>query len=265
MSGEFLNRVVLITGGAGYIGRKVAEDFAKEGAVVCICDHQAEAAQELCNQLVAQGLRASAHPADVTDYTQACRAVNQVVEEYGRLDILVTMAGGSTRKRKCYFMDQDIRLIRENIELNLFGQLYFAHAAAPHMASHGGGRIIFIASAVGVQGARGFAEYSAAKGGIIVLAKSLAQELGEFRITVNCVSPALVNPRGEDTSHEQFIPRSELPKDVSNVVRFLAADRTDFVTGANYLVDGGWSVGLQREIVPGRYDFKIYGKGRPIM
>ena len=260
MNEEFRDKVVLLTGGGGNIARTTALDFARAGAKLVLCDLNVQKADAVGREIRELGGEASAIAVDVTQYREAAAVVDAVIQKYGKIDILITAAGGSTREKMCYFVDQDISVIENNIDINLYGQLYFAHAAVPYMVERRQGRIIFVTSVVGIQGNRGYAEYSAAKGGVTVLAKSLAMELGEFDITVNCVSPAFVDRNNRDTSNVQFIRRSETPEDISNVITFLASSKSGFITGQNYVVDGGWGLGVQSNTAPARYQFEKYNR-----
>lgn len=248
MTNRYSGKVVLITGGGGNIARTTALHFAREGGSVAVCDHNMKTANLVRDEIISLGGSAISIHADVKKYADAQAAVERTVEKFGQIDILVTAAGGSTREKMRYFCDQSIEVIEDNIGVNLFGQLYFAHAASQHMISRSNGRIIFITSVLGIQGNPGNSEYAAAKGGMITFAKSLAMELGEFQITVNCVSPGLVERGTADVSAHSFIRRNETPQDVSNVIAFLASEEAGFVTGQNYVVDGGWGLGVQWNI-----------------
>jgi 3-oxoacyl-[acyl-carrier protein] reductase len=247
-SNRFAGKIALITGGGGNIARTTALQFSREGGSVAVCDFNMDTANRVRDEIISSGGEAISIHADVKKYVDAQAAVERTLERFGQIDILVTAAGGSTREKARYFCDQSIEVIEDNIGVNLFGQLYFAHAVSQHMVSRSSGRIIFIASVLGIQGNPRNSEYSAAKGGVIIFARSLAMELGEFQITVNCVSPGLVERGTADVSSHSFIQRNETPQDVSNVITFLASEEASFVTGQNYVVDGGWGLGVQSNI-----------------
>lgn len=191
MEKRFIDKVVLITGAAGFIGSRIARRFAAEGAKIVLCDCNLALAQKLADELSASGSETLALEVDVKKSSDAHMAVNKAVERFGRLDQLVCVAGGSTREKMCYFVDQDEDVMLDNIGVNFFGAFFFAHAAIQQMDRQKSGNIIFIASVLGTQGQRGCVEYSASKGAVIAMCKALSMEAGEFGVRVNCVSPAL--------------------------------------------------------------------------
>ena len=159
------------------------------------------------------------------------------------------LAGGSARERMNLFHEQSLDVVEEVIRVNLFGALNCIHAAAKHMIAGGGGKIISIGSIVATQGRVRCVEYSAAKGAIIAATKSLAKELGPQNINVNCVSPGIVErgtlaDPGEFATQHSCLNRMCTPDDIASMVFFLTLPETSYVTGQNYIVDGGRSLAL---------------------
>lgn len=254
MKNRFENKVAIITGGGGNIGGYAAELLASEGCAVAICDFDLKKAETVAEKIVKAGGRAIALQADVRHLSEAEKTVGKVIDELSKVDILVCGAGGSTREKMKYFCDQEEAVYVNNIAVNLFGALNFVHAVCPNMIGNRSGKIIFITSIVAMQGRRGHVEYSAAKGGLLSAAKSLAMELGEFNINVNCVSPSqVVLPGIEiDLSDIAYLRRNETPMDIANAIAFMVSDEASFVTGQNLPVDGGHGLGVQHHTLPGR-------------
>lgn len=241
-------KVAIVTGAAGYIGSTTARRLASDGATVVVCDVNGELAGTVAETIVADGGRAIAVETDVRSVESIEAMVAQTVEEYGRVDILVNVAGGSARERASTVHGSSEEVIKEILDVNLRGVIFCCRAVVEHMIEQGGGKIVSVASALALQGQRGHADYAAAKAGVIAFSKTMAMEVAPHNINVNCVSPGLVprpGTRVDDIPETNYLGRIASPETVSNVIAFLVSDEADFVVGQNYVVDGGWSLGLK--------------------
>lgn len=232
--------VILVTGGTGAIGSAIAAEFAKTDDVVITYNSRADEAERLCRELHCQAVQA-----DVSDHDSARRAVEQVVHDYGRLDVLVNNAGIAQIKLFTDITPADWSRI---ISVNLTGVFNMTQAAVKPMISRKSGAIVNISSVWGVYGGACESAYSASKAGIIGLTKALSRELGASGITVNAVAPGVIDsPMNSSHLDEQEL--SELaeqtplcrlgqPEEVAKAVRALAENR--FITGQVLGVDGGF-------------------------
>jgi 3-oxoacyl-[acyl-carrier protein] reductase len=244
------DQIAIVTGGGGAIGGAIARGLAAEGAKIILLDIRAELAAKTASAIEEAGGSAQALGVDITDPLAVRENVDQIVARHGRVDILVNCAGGGPRKRMKLFHEQSLDVVYDLIKVNLFGSLHLIHAVSPHMVAAEYGKIVNIASIVGVQGRAKFVEYSASKGGIIAATKSLAKELGPYNINVNCVSPGQI-PREQPDDPEAFARRHTFlnrvgrPEDIAGLVLYLTLPETGFITGQNYIVDGGRSLAMQ--------------------
>ena len=173
---------------------------------------------------------------DVTDADDVAAVFDQVAQAYGRLDILVTVAGGSARSRIRHLREQEIAVIDEMLAVNLRGALLCMRQAAIRMAAQRSGKIINTTSIVGLQGKAGLVEYAAAKAGILAASKSLALEMGAFNVNVNCVSPGLVPRAGTSTTgvdKTNVFGRLCAPEEIANMIHYLATEEAAFITRQN--------------------------------
>lgn len=249
---ELNGKVAVITGGSGAIGRACAFRLAAEGAKVYVCGSRPTSAQPIVDEIIAAGKNAVAIQLNVLDASSIKNTFERIAEENnGHIDILVNSAGGSARGRANNVVDQDIEVFDEILNINLRGAIICAKEAAKYMIINNFGRILNITSVIGLQGKAGYSEYAASKGGSIAFVKSLAQELGQYGITVNGVAPGIVQ-RGEITmdaverlGKTNWMGTYGKPEDISAVVNFLCKEEASFVTGQNIAVDGGRSLGLK--------------------
>lgn len=251
---RFTGKTAFITGGGGCIGGTIARLLAAEGARVAICDINTETAEksvEAANKAAEDaGSGGEAFPIalNVCDNDSIEGAMREATEKLGHVDILVNVAGGSARSQNTPLKDQQVEVIDRILNVNLRGAMLCTRAALKYMTERKYGRIVNIASIVGIQGSARLADYSAAKAGVIAFTRTVAMEAGADGITANCVSPGLVPRPGDRTDHlpaTNFLHKVCTPEDVAKVVLFLASDDASFITGQNYVVDGGRSLGLK--------------------
>ena len=245
-------KVAVVTGGSGAIGRACAFRLAAEGAKVYVCGSSPTSAQPVVDEILATGMQAEAIQLNVLDALAIKRTFEKIAyDNDGHIDILVNSAGGSARGKAHNVVDQDIEVFDEILGINLLGAMICAKNAAKYMIANEYGRIINITSVIGLQGKAGYSEYAASKGGSIAFVKSLAQELGQYGITVNGVAPGIVQ-RGEVTveaakhlGKTNWMGTYGKPEDISAVVNFLCKEEASFITGQNIAADGGRSLGLK--------------------
>lgn len=249
--GRFKDQVVVVTGGSGAIGRAICFRFASEGAKVYVCGRTESKLRAVIDEIRAAGGQAQPGIIDISQTESIEHFFEKVVADNGKLDVLVTSAGGSAREQHHTIAEQQPDIIKEVIDVNLIGTILCTKYAAQHMIRQQQGRIVTISSSIGLQGKAGFSEYAASKGGVIIYTKSLAMELGQHGINVNCVSPGIVQRDAISYSRLEKIKRTNFmndygkPEDIANMVAFAASDEASFITGQNFLVDGGRSLGLK--------------------
>jgi meso-butanediol dehydrogenase/(S,S)-butanediol dehydrogenase/diacetyl reductase len=253
MAGSFAGKVALVTGAAMGLGAAIAAALAEEGAAVGLLDIDANALQATVDGIVSGGGRAIACPGDVRDATAAKTAVDQLVEAFGGLDVLVNNAGVVRYGFLPNFAEEDWDYV---LDVNLKGMYQTARYAIPQMRKRGGGAIVNLASVQAYWSHQTAVAYSASKGGVVAFSRALALDHAREGIRVNAIAPGSVrtpmlmdsarrsNPEDPDAALEVFanthpIGRLIEPSDIANVALFLASDKAGAMTGATVLVDGG--------------------------
>lgn len=243
------DKVVVVTGASGFIGKAIVKRMLTNGATVCACGRNVEKLQETYAEVSPEDI--TLVQLDLTKSESIMDACNTIVKTHGRIDVLVNCAGGSARDDWNYIYNQEESVIKEIVDTNLLGTLLCIKYMSEIMVNQNCGKIINISSTVGVGGKAGFSEYAAAKAGIIGATRSLAIELGKHSITVNCVTPGIVN-RGKfspdtlkSTINKNCLESIGTAEDIAYGVAFFASDEANFITGQNLIIDGGRSLGLK--------------------
>lgn len=242
------NKVSIITGAAQGIGLATALKFAREGAVVVICDVNQEAINEAVKQCEALDAQSVGYVMDVTQRDTVDAVVAKVKAQFGRIDVLVNNAG----------ITKDARLVKMTIEqfdrvidVNLRGVFHCTQAVADTMVAQGQGVILNASSVVGIYGNFGQTNYAATKFGVIGFTKTWSRELGPKGIRVNAVAPGFIAtpilatiPDNVLKDMEARVPLKRLgqPEEIANVYAFLASDEASYVNGAVIEVSGGMTV-----------------------
>ena len=231
-------KVALVTGAGRGIGKAIALRFAQEGANVAFTDLAVnEAVEETIKEIEAMGVKAKAYASNAANFDETHEVVKQIVEDFGRIDVLVNNAGITKDGLMMRMSEAQWDAV---INVNLKSAFNFIHAVTPIMAKQRSGSIINMSSVVGVSGNAGQCNYSASKAGMIGLAKSIAKEMGPRGIRANCIAPGFIitdmtNQLSQDIKDQwaQQIPmrRGGTPEDVANVALFLASDLSGYVSG----------------------------------
>ncbi len=250
MDERLAGRVAVVTGGGKGIGAHYVRALAAAGARVAAADIDAAAAAATAEGLSNEGVEVVGLPVDVADAASVERMVTQVVDRFGRLDVLVNNAAlFSVLMPRRAFQD----LLPEDwdrvLAVNVKGLFLCARAAFPHLKASGHGRIINVASGTVFSGSPGFLHYVTSKGAVVAFTRALAREVGEHGITVNAIAPGLTASEtavatyapGEMEARAQTraMKRVEVPEDLVGTVVFLASDDAAFITGQTIVVDGG--------------------------
>lgn len=236
-----IGKVALVTGSSGIIGPAIVRRLASEGAVVAATDRTLEMAQAVVDEITVPGAKVRAFALDVTNTDQVDSAFTEVEAALGTVDILVNNAG-FVRAGSESFQEVKEELWSRILDVNLGGVIRCCHRALGKMIARKYGKIINLGSIAGVSGLPGWADYAASKGGVIAFSKTIAMEVGLHGITVNCVSPGMIG-REVKENHGTWLGRGGTGEDVANVIAFLASPEADYITGSNYMVDGGRVVG----------------------
>jgi len=240
-------QVAVITGGAQGIGFATARRLAADGAHVVLFDRGGGAAEKAAAALTAEGADATAREVDVTDEHSVGNGAQWALSTAGRIDVLVNNAGIYPHTP---FEELTLSEWRRVLSVNLDGTFLCAHAVYPHMKERGSGRIINVSSATFFIGYPEMTAYIASKAGMVGFTRALASEAGPHGITVNCVTPGLIETEGardEDPTGELFeeivggqaVKRRGRPEDIAEAIAYLATPAASFITGQTVNVDGG--------------------------
>ncbi len=238
-------KTAIVTGAAQGIGKEIACSLAKEGASVVVSDIDIEHAEQTADQIRKIGREALVIKADVSMPAEAVNIVEKTIDKLGSLDILINNAGITRDSFILRMKDEDWDKV---LAINLKGTFNCIKAAAKVMLKQRKGRIVNMASIIGLIGNAGQANYAASKAGVIALTKSCAKEFGSRGINVNAIAPGFISTRMTEVLKEDIkqkmlgnIPlgRFGLPADVANLVLFLVSDEANYITGQVINVDGG--------------------------
>jgi NAD(P)-dependent dehydrogenase (short-subunit alcohol dehydrogenase family) len=255
-NGRLSDKVALITGGGSGIGRATAGLFATEGAkAVVIVDRDGDGAAKVAAEVEAAGAEAMTVDADVTDVDAPQRTVADVVERFGRLDVVMTAAGISVGRSLPNTDPDDWDMV---FAINVKGTYLWLRAAIPAMVDQGGGSAITVASQLAVNGGRSNAAYIASKGAVIALTRTTANDFAAHGVRVNSILPGATETPLLDKSfgrlgdpesaRQRSVARHPMgrfgrPEEIAQAALYLASDESTFTTGTEIRVDGGWIAG----------------------
>jgi 3-oxoacyl-[acyl-carrier protein] reductase len=262
MNLQLNGKVVVITGPAKGMGRAVSLAFAAEGAHLVLAGRDVAAIEPVAEEARALGIKALVVQCDMTQATQAQALAQAALAEFGQIDVLVNVAGGSGPIGKTGW-ETTQEEFDEIVQLNMTGSFNTMRAVVPGMIERRSGKIVNVGGTFGMRGRAGRMAYSASKWGLRGITKSFALEAGEYGINVNCVAPGMVDgPRFRDkvcanmagklgispeeaaTRHaaDYALKRVSLDSDIANACLFLASDVSRQITGVDLPVDGGWAL-----------------------
>ena len=241
-----MNKVILVTGATRGIGKQIAITFAKEGYDIAINYRKENEDLENTKKAIEEkSVKCFPVQGDVSSFEDCERFVKEIINEYGKIDVLVNNAGITKDTLLMRMKKEDFESV---IDVNLVGTFNVTKNVIPYMMKARSGRIINISSVVGVSGNAGQTNYSASKAGIIGFTKSLAKEIASRNILVNAVAPGFIETNMTDVLKDEVkeaiskqIPLNRMGKaeDVANVVKFLASEDSSYITGQVINIDGG--------------------------
>lgn len=241
-------KIAFVTGSARGIGKSIAIKLAREGATLVISDVDEAEAQKTSLEIKALGRDSSSFKLDVSDSKQVDEVIGKIVEKYGRIDILVNNAGVTRDGLLMKMKDEDWDKV---LNINLKGVFNCIRGIYPIMLKQKSGKIVNMASIIGIIGNSGQANYSASKAGVIALTKTAAKELASRGINVNAIAPGFIDTLMTQALNEEWrnkliseIPLKKLgtPENVADLVLFLASSDSDYITGQVIRIDGGMAM-----------------------
>jgi 3-oxoacyl-[acyl-carrier protein] reductase len=245
---DLSNRVAIVTGSGQGIGREIALMLAEQGASIVISDVNTATAKEVAAEIEAKNGKGIAIPVNVTVAAEVNKLVEQTLSSFGHIDILVNNAGITRDGLLLRMSEADWDLV---LNINLKGAFICTQAVLRHMIRQRWGRIVNIASVVGLTGNAGQANYAASKAGLIGLAKTTAREVASRGITVNAVAPGFIDTgmtqKLSENVKQEFLKQIPLgyfglPKDVAYAVAFLVSEEAHYITGQVINVNGGMAM-----------------------
>lgn len=251
MADELAGKVAIVTGGANGLGRAIAERFVEEGARVVVADVDVERGTEVATTL---GDAAAFRSTDVSVADEVQQLVDFAVARFGNLHVMVNNAGISGGMSR--FLDDDLADFRRVMDVNVLGVMIGSQRAARHMARNGGGSIVNLSSIAALKPGAAVMTYRASKAAVIQFSRSIAIDLAEHAIRVNCIAPGHIRTAmtsydmGPVIAQTQPLQRRGTPRDVAEAALYLAGERSAQVTGLVLPVDGGTSVGPPVESRP---------------
>ncbi|HEU5081635.1 MAG TPA: 3-oxoacyl-[acyl-carrier-protein] reductase [Opitutaceae bacterium] len=244
----FNNRNAIVTGAGRGIGKAIAEVLAKNGVNVVCVSKSAESCGSVANAITAAGGKASSLAVDVSDGAAIAKAAEQLLSQHGKIDILVNNAGITRDGLIARMSDDDWNSV---IQTNLTSAFHWTKAIGWPMCRARYGRIVNIASVVGLVGNAGQANYAAAKGGMIAFTKSIAKEFARRSVTANVVAPGFIKTDMTSVLNEEIqkaatalIPMQRFgeAQDIANMTAFLCSEESNYITGQVFTVDGGMAM-----------------------
>lgn len=244
---DLTGRCALVTGGSRGLGKAIARAYAEHGAAVMICSRNAEELEAAARE-IGEGLavRVEWLTADLSQAEESQRVADETLLRLGRVDVLVNNAGSNIPERADRITDESWERI---IELNLSSAMRLTRALLPQMIERQWGRVIHVSSVLGLGGKLGRSTYSATKAGLIGMTRSSALDVGQFGITVNCISPGpfltdlplrvLTDAEKADFGQRPALKRWGNPEEIAGAALLLGTDAGSYITGTSLLVDGG--------------------------